>query len=51
LGILVWAISATFHVTSHDARVSVSHLEERSLGSIAGGASIVGGVMLLAASV
>jgi len=39
-------------LASHDDRdVSISHFEARSLGVIAGGASIVGGIILLATTV
>jgi hypothetical protein len=52
LGVLVWAISATLPLASEDHRgVSISHFEERSLGVIAGGASVVGGIILLATAV
>ena len=52
LGVMVWAISATLRVASDDHRdVSISHFEERSLGVIAGGASVVGRIILLATAV
>ena len=52
LGVTVWAISATLRLAPDDHRdVSISHFEERSLGVIAGGASVVGGIILLATAV
>ena len=52
LGVLVWAMSATLVLASDDHRdVSISHFEELSLGVIAGGASVVGGIILLATAV
>jgi hypothetical protein len=42
LGVIVWAISATLRLAPDDHRdVSISHFEERSLGVIIGGASVV----------
>jgi hypothetical protein len=52
LGVMVWAMSATLGLASNDHRdVSISHFEELSLGVIAGGAAVVGGVILLATAV
>ena len=52
LGVAVWAISAALGFASGGQRdVSISHFEERSLGVIAGGASVVGGIILLATAV
>ena len=52
LGVMVWAVSATLGLASHDHRgVSISQFEELSIGVIAGGASVVGGIILLATSV
>jgi hypothetical protein len=52
LGVMVWAISATLGLASHDHRdVSISHFEELSIGVIAGGASVAGGIILLATAV
>jgi hypothetical protein len=52
LGVVVWAISAALRLAPADHRdVSISHFEERSLGVIAGGASVVGGIILLATAV
>ncbi len=52
LGVTVWAMSAALGFSSDDQRdVSISHFEERSLGVIAGGASVVGGIILLATAV
>ena len=51
-GILVWALSLAIHITASDNRdVSISYFEERSLGIIAGGASVVAGIVLLATAV
>ena len=51
-GILVWALSLAIHITASDNRdVSISYFEERSLGIIAGGASIIAGIVLLATAV
>jgi hypothetical protein len=52
LGVMVWAISATLRLAPDDRRdVSISYFEERSLEVIAGGASVVGGIILLATAV
>ena len=52
LGVMVWAMSATLGLASNDHRaVSISHFEELSLGVIVGGASVVGGIILLATAV
>ena len=52
LGVMVWVISATLALASHDHRyVSMSHFEELSIGVIAGSASVVGGIILLATAV
>ncbi len=52
LGVTVWAMSAALGFASDDQRdVSISHFKERSLGVIAGGASVVGGIILLATAV
>jgi hypothetical protein len=52
LGVMVWAVSATLGLTSYDHRgVSTSQFEELSIGVIAGGASVVGGIILLATAV
>ena len=52
LGVMVWTITATLPLASEDHRgVSISHFEERSLGVIAGGALVVGGIILLATAV
>jgi hypothetical protein len=52
LGVLVWATSAVLHFGPHnDLDVSISHFEVRSLGVIAGGASVIGGIILLATAV
>ena len=51
-GVMVWAMSATLALASHDqGDVSISHFEELSIGVIAGGASVVGGIILLATAV
>jgi hypothetical protein len=52
LGVMVWAVSATLGLASHDRRgASISQFEELSIGVIAGGASVVGGIILLATAV
>jgi hypothetical protein len=52
LGVMIWAISATLGLASHDHRdVSISRFEELSIGVIAGGASVAGGIILLATAV
>jgi hypothetical protein len=52
LGVMVWAISAILVLASNDHRdVSISHFEKLSLGVIVGGASVVGGIILLATAV
>ena len=51
VGVLLWAIAATLHVTAADARdVAVSHIGDRTLGMVAGGVAIAGGIALLAAA-
>lgn len=51
-GIVIWAVSLTLHLAAKDDRdVSISYFEERSLGVIAGGASVVTGIVLLATAV
>ncbi len=48
-GVLLWAAAAVLHLASAEpGGVSVGHLEARSLGIIAGGASVAGGIVLLA---
>ena len=52
LGLMVWALSATLPLTTSDDRdVSISYFEERSLGVITGGGSVLLGIVLLAAVV
>ena len=52
LGVMVWAVSATLGLASHDHRgVSTNQFEEHSIGVIAGRASVVGGIILLATAV
>src|SRR6185295_12852813 len=52
LGVAVWAMSATLRLAPDNRReVSISHFEARSLGVIAGGVSVVGGIILLATAV
>ena len=52
LGVIVWATAATLRLAPDDHQdVSIRHFEERSLGVIAGGASVVGGIILLATAV
>ncbi len=52
LGVMVWAMSAILGLARNDHRaVSISDFQERSLGVIAGGASVVGGIILLATAV
>jgi hypothetical protein len=49
---MVWAVSATLGLASDDHRkLSIRHLEELSIGVIAGGALVVGGIILLATAV
>lgn len=51
VGVLLWAIAATLHVTAADARdVAVGHIGDRTLGIVAGGVAIAGGIALLAAA-
>jgi len=48
---LTWVLAATLHVTPADARdVSVSHIGDRLVGTVAGGALVAGGIALLAAA-
>jgi hypothetical protein len=49
---VVWAVSLTLHLPARDYRdVSISYFEERSLGVIVGGVSVVAGIVLLATAV
>jgi hypothetical protein len=51
VGVLLWVIAATLHVTAADARdVAVGHIGDRTLGIVAGGAAIAGSIALLAAA-
>ena len=51
LGLLLWVIAATLHVTPPSARdVDLGHTGDRSLGVVAGGVFIVGGIALLMAA-
>jgi hypothetical protein len=48
LGLLLWVIAGTLHVTPPSARdVDLGHTGDRSLGVVAGGVLIVGGIALL----
>ena len=52
LGTVLWAAAATLPLTGRSERdMSISYFEERCLGVIAGGASVVGGIILLATAV
>jgi hypothetical protein len=52
VGVLVWAVSLTVPLGARgDRDVSISYFEERSLGVIAGGASVAGGIILLVLAV
>ena len=51
LGLLLWVSAASLHVTPADQRdVDLGHVGDRSLGIVAGGVSIVGGIALLVAA-
>ncbi len=51
LGLLLWVIAATLHVTPADARdVALGHMGDRSLGIVAGGVSVAGSIALLMAA-
>ena len=51
LGLLLWVIAVTLHVTPPSARdVDLGHTGDRSLGVVAGGVFIVGGIALLMAA-
>jgi hypothetical protein len=45
LGLLLWVIAAVAPANAGD--VTVDHMMDRSLGVVAGGVSIVGGIALL----
>ncbi len=50
IGISMWLGAVMLRVTPPDARdVTFPHLEARLLGIVAGGASVAGGIVLLAA--
>jgi len=49
VGMLLWVAAATLHVApAQDRDVSFGHLEARSLGVVAGGVAVAGGIALLA---
>jgi hypothetical protein len=51
LGLLLWVIAVTLRVTPPSARdVDLGHTGDRSLGVVAGGVFIVGGIALLMAA-
>ena len=51
LGLVTWVLAATLHVAPADARdVSVTHIGDRVVGTVAGGALIASGIALLAAA-
>jgi hypothetical protein len=51
LGLLLWVIAATLHVTPPRARdVDLGHTGDRFLGVVAGGVFIAGGIALLVAA-
>jgi uncharacterized membrane protein len=51
LGLVIWVLAATLHIAPADARdVSVTHIGDRLVGTVAGGALIAGGIALLAAA-
>jgi hypothetical protein len=51
VGLLLWVIAATMHVTAADARdVAVGHIGDRTLGVVAGGVAIAGSIALMAAA-
>lgn len=51
LGLVIWLLAVTLHVTPADARdVSVSHIRDRLVGIVTGGAFVAGGIALLAAA-
>jgi hypothetical protein len=50
LGISLWVAGVVLHATPADARdVTFPHLEARLLGIVTGGASVAGGIILMAA--
>ena len=49
LGVMVWLTAAALALASHDHRVR--HFEVLAIGVIAGGASVVGGIILFATAV
>jgi len=49
LGMMVWALSAALPLTARsEPDVSISYFEGRSIGVIAGGGSVLVGIVLLA---
>lgn len=49
VGIMLWVAAVAVHVTPADARdVTFSHMEARLMGIVTGGASVAGGIILLA---
>jgi hypothetical protein len=50
VGVLLWVTAVVLHVAPADARdVTFPHIEARLLAIVTGGASVGGGIMLLAA--
>jgi hypothetical protein len=49
LGVTVWITAAALHVTPANVRdVTFPHMEVRLLGIVTGGASVAGGIILMA---
>jgi uncharacterized membrane protein len=51
LGLAIWVLAVTLRIAPADTRdVSVSHIGDRLVGIVAGGALIAGGIALFAAA-
>ena len=49
VGIVLWVAAVAVHVTPADARdVTIPHIEARLMGIVTGGASVAGGIILIA---
>jgi hypothetical protein len=51
LGLVIWVLAPTLHVAPAATRdVTVTHIGDRLVGTVAGGALVAGGIALLAAA-
>ena len=51
LGLVIWVLATTLHIAPANARdVSVTHIGDRLVGTVAGGVLVAGSIALLAAA-